>query len=335
MMNAMNRQRTRKSNIELLRIILMCFIVFYHLLAFYVVPYVNSPVYKALYMPLHVAVVCFVLISGYFHITPSIRGFLKLLLPLLFYYLLPLLILYFHGDDMGGVKYLLPISNSPYWFIRTYLYLYLISPLLNKYLAESPPTCLLISLGFISIYMSLSDDSLHDGKNLVFFMFLYVLGDWIRHKKALFDKINCWGVFGVYVILNMALVVLYIKGNHVVKNVVWGMSFQYCRPVLIFNAVTLFLIFNRMSIKSSFINTIGASTFAIYIIHLHPIVSSRILFPIMRQVVNLSCSLWEILTGTFLFTFAIVLISIVIDQLCKPFFMFIASCCCKIEAKHN
>lgn len=101
-----NSKTIRKSNFELLRIVCMLFIVSYHFLRYLVEnDNVSTPiVYKATWLPLHIAVICFVLISGYFHIRPTFKGALKLLLPVLVYYAIPCFIVRCCGitDYIGG-----------------------------------------------------------------------------------------------------------------------------------------------------------------------------------------------------------------------------------------
>ena len=80
-------QKIRESNFELLRIFAMFCIVLYHLMlessnAFGYTDLALRP----LWMPLHMGVPLFILISGYFHIKPSFKGFTKLLLPLFVFY---------------------------------------------------------------------------------------------------------------------------------------------------------------------------------------------------------------------------------------------------------
>ena len=75
--------KVRESNFELLRLIAMFFIVWYHLLLKFIVVVDESPIYKAMFIPLHVAVVCFVLISGYFHIKPTLRGGGQIVIPII------------------------------------------------------------------------------------------------------------------------------------------------------------------------------------------------------------------------------------------------------------
>ena len=113
----------RNSNFELLRLVSMVFIVLYHILLYIITEIDNAILYKAIWIPLHVGVICFVLISGYFHIKPSLRGIVKLLAPLLVFYL-PLTV-WEYTQGFGSPKQFLFLSKSPYWFIRTYLFHYL------------------------------------------------------------------------------------------------------------------------------------------------------------------------------------------------------------------
>lgn len=93
----------RQSNIELLRIVAMLFIIAYHLLSFVVLPNYESTnvTPKAMELIFHSGVVLFVLISGYFSIRLSVKSVLKLLLPILIYYV-PAMIVYGGIGFLGG-----------------------------------------------------------------------------------------------------------------------------------------------------------------------------------------------------------------------------------------
>ncbi len=68
----------RESSFELLRILAQVFIVYYHILLNVVFPETGAPLYRALWLPLHIGVPLFVLVSGYFGIKPSVRGVVRL-----------------------------------------------------------------------------------------------------------------------------------------------------------------------------------------------------------------------------------------------------------------
>lgn len=129
----------RHSNIELLRILSMVLIVVYHILYYSLIHYETIyPIVKPLYTLSHIGVLVFVLISGYFGIKISLKGFVNIYLTMVFYNI----IMFVGWKYIGGnipimrdyVKILFPFSHSaPWlWFMKTYILLYLLSPLLNK-----------------------------------------------------------------------------------------------------------------------------------------------------------------------------------------------------------
>ena len=276
-------EEVRESSFELLRLIAMFFIVLYHLLLKFIVVFDGAPIYLALFLPLHVAVICFVLISGYFHIKPSVRGGVKLLFPLLAFYLPLTLYEYFRYNV--EISSLLFFSKSPYWFVRTYFYLFLIAPVLNSYIDTNRRRfSLLAMLGFMAIYMGwmMQDTSMADGKNLILFMFLYVLGDCLKHNKENTDKVCTIIIGGIYLFLNVALVYLYaIYPNNYIGKTIWNVSYPYCSPVLILNAVLLFLLFSRLHFKSNVINRLASSVFTIYILHHQHYVLYNLIGPVV------------------------------------------------------
>lgn len=317
-----NNTIIRQSNFELLRLVSMFFIVFYHLLRFFVVKMDDAVIYKALYLPLHVAVICFVLISGYFHIKPSFRGAVKLLAPLVIFYLPLTLWEFFHG--VGGVKTLFFFSKSPYWFIRTYFYLFLISPMLNCFLSDNKRRLqMLMYLGFIAVYMGcVHDPSLKDGKNIALFMFVYVLGDCLNAFKLQYDTWKLKWIILAYLTLNVLLVLCYVSfhGN-LIGKLLWAMSFPYCSPVLILNASLLFIIFSKICFKSQVVNWLSASVLSVYVLHHQHLILYSLIGPIVVQLYTISYNSTILLISLSLITIAILMICIAIDKIVMPNFL--------------
>lgn len=84
----MKIQTERNSIFELIRIIAMFMIVIYHLYMIFVSPYhPTEPFYRGIQIPLHIGVILFVLISGYFGIKCTIKGFVKLITMVVIYFL--------------------------------------------------------------------------------------------------------------------------------------------------------------------------------------------------------------------------------------------------------
>ena len=314
----------RNSNFELLRLVSMFFIVLYHIFFFIIVKVDDDIIYKAMWLPLHVAVICFVLISGYFHINPSLRGIVKLIVPLIIFYLPLTLWEMTHSD--GGVKGLLFFSKSPYWFIRTYLCLFLVAPILNEYLVSNKRRIyLLVVLGFISVYMgNLHEPSLNTGKNLVLFMFLYVLGDCLNVKKNFYIRYSFLQIFLVYLLLNTALVYGYMT-NHssFLGRVLWNLSYPYCSPFLIVNAVILFMLFSKMEFKSKYVNWLSSSVFAVYIIHHQHYILYSIIGPIAINIMKMTKNPLIVMSYLCILTMLILFVCVLIDKLFTPLWNYL------------
>lgn len=83
--------RERESSYELIRVIAQYFIVLYHLLLVIVYKNTNVEFYRAIWIPLHIGVPLFVMISGYFGIKTDVRRLFKLI-GMVFVLQVPLLI---------------------------------------------------------------------------------------------------------------------------------------------------------------------------------------------------------------------------------------------------
>ena len=70
-------KKNRDSNIELLRIILMLFIVMHHIISSVIAPGFSSKGFACIDVIFHTAVIIFVLISGYFGIKLRIKSTYK------------------------------------------------------------------------------------------------------------------------------------------------------------------------------------------------------------------------------------------------------------------
>lgn len=305
----------RESRFELLRIVAMFYIVLYHM--------VNILVFRLglecqfIRIPLHIGVICFVLISGYWHIKLSVRGVVRLFGPILVIYV-PLNII------MGGGANLL----SPYWFVRVYFYLMLVSPLLNSYLTSNLRRCwMLVALGFISVYMALcgGDANMDDGKNVVLFSFLYVLGDTLRFNQ---EKLKCFKSYFyiiLFVALNIILPFIYkeLDGYRMfglnIGTLIWRTSFPYSSPFLIINGLLLFTIFSKFRFYSKSVNSLAKSMFTVYIIQEHPFVLNHIIVPIVESLYEqFKVNFVLMMMSLICLTLVIIIVAVFIDKLFSP-----------------
>lgn len=144
----------------------------------------------------------FILISGYFLINQefNVRKFISLWSQVAFYTILGFifLILYkwvYLGESIieiikYGIPFLLPVSGGVYWFFSCYLLLYLMSPVLNQiknlkknYLFTLIIVCLCVfsvAVPVINILRGGDVFGVQDGKSLISFILLYLIGGVLR-----------------------------------------------------------------------------------------------------------------------------------------------------------
>ena len=265
---------TRQSNFELLRLLSMFFIVFYHM--FLRAEFDNPPYewYQALWMPLHVGVVCFVLISGYFGIKTSSRGLLLYLAFLLVYSLPDIVIDIKSADSAYDVIHsLMFVSRTSYWFALTYLGLYLVAPLMNRFFEHSSVReqwYMLIVFALISVYLGdfARNKAYWLGKNLIHFLLIYQIGHLLKVYASKWKAFRKLKLLCGYLALNVVLVSSYLLfRTEWLGDVIWRLGFPYNSPFLLLNAVLLFMMFGQMEFQSSFVNKVAESCFAIYLIH--------------------------------------------------------------------
>lgn len=332
----LNQRTERDSNFELLRLLAMWFILVYHFISFPIVKLDDNPIYKTIQLPLHVAVICFVLISGYFHIKTSLRGLCKLILPLIIIYLPLTAYAYFNHVSGVGLKDFMFFSHSPYWFIRAYACLFLMAPVLNWFLTSNTRRIyVLIMTGVLSIYLGLmKEPSLGGGKNILLFSFLYAIGDYLRANKEKLEIIKTWNIVLVYILLNVFIcTTFFFFCGTLVGRVLWNLSFPYCSPILILNAVLLFLIFSRVNIKSKLINWLSASVLMVYVIHQQQFILFSGIQPIIEKIYDVTNSAMGVLGIVALFSLAVLFSSILIDKILNPITIAVCNLASKFDRK--
>ena len=278
-MNDKPQTKQRLSNMELARIVAMLMIVLGHFMLTYglwngsdfigrqdVTNPANSYLYVVFYGLCVVGVNIFILISGYFTIHLTWKSFLSYYFLCIFYNAAVFLIDTFWLDAFSWkalVKVFL-VDKTVNWFFRAYFWLMLLSPLLNKALEHLSlremriVVALLFFLNCISGFLFQEYNT--NGYNVYNFVFLYVLGNWIR-KEPYTQKISQGGAIAAYMggclLTALAAILILLKTDTSVRQI-----FAYNNPLIILASLGLVLFFSRLSFTSKAINTIASTVVA-------------------------------------------------------------------------
>lgn len=280
--------KQRQSNIELLRIIAISFVVILHYNneqmggGLLYANGINKIVLDVLECMSICAVDIFIICSGYFLCNSKKRTLSK---P--FFLLVELIVMqqlcYVAGVWLNGIsfKWSTVITNflPQNWFITLYIVLYLISPYINivfNYLNDKKNKILLLLIVFLfSIYptclyafecltgrdfagMNTIENAIApNGYSIVNFVLLYIIGALIR--KLSYKKMSKLAYLIIY-----SLNVIIIFG---LSAFLPQIAYQYYSPFVILCAVSLFLMFREFDFRNRIINFISKSTFTVFLLH--------------------------------------------------------------------
>lgn len=316
----------RNKSVELLRIILMVFIIIHHCIingyglknSLLEIKVVNG--YDVFLGCLNSIVIIgvnvFFLISGYFKIKFSWKKLIRLLLDM-----------YIYADTLtffGIVFGIQPISIYTiktllfpfygYWFVAVYLVIYIVSPVLNKGIETlGRKQAIILAIFFTGLFCVLNFVSeirwlgLENGYSVMFGMYLYFIGRMMKKYSFLGGKrlLTCIKWVGCTMFTAIA-----VSLSIVIKQfeLAWKL-FSYNQIFILFSAVFFLWIF--ISLPEQYISEkvlmYSPHMLAVYYIHSSPAFSyfSNIL---LRKIAD-SCVNWEV-ELIFLIIYAIIICSV-------------------------
>ena len=273
------------------------------------------------------AIICvnlFVLISGWFQIKPTVKGGIKFIFQCL---CMSVLIMaggyFFNVYDFNNTKEFLRLIStelffnfSSFWFIKAYLVLYVLSPVLNTFLCYASTRSIIITLILFFLLQSIWSGLHHfkmgfysNGYSPLSFIGLYLLSNTIRRFYTGYTMKQAFTIFFCPLILLFVIASFSYWCN---ISLPYDL-FAYSNPLVICEAVGLLLIFARLRIKPNrLINWISASSFAVYLFHVNPLVFPKYLY-FVKYIYNHTCSIVTLL-AILGFIIAVYIIGILLDQ---------------------
>ena len=269
----------RNSNIELLRLIAMLLVVLLHTNYFSLgvvesVDFQTAPYHSFFKVFFEQAcIICvnvFVLISGWFGIKPTLKGASSLLFQVFFYHIIIISSAIWMGINVPTWMIIEPFYlGHPYWFVQSYLILYVTSPILNIFIEKATRKmyfAVLISYFILEFSTSWICSDYKNGYSFTSFIGLYLLARFIRiypikitQKKASFDV--C-----LYLLMTLIPILLFYITKRSLNMI------SYASPFVVLASLFFFLAFSKLKFQSKFINYLACSSFSIYLVHQHPFI---------------------------------------------------------------
>ena len=322
-----SNKKVRFSNIELLRIISMFFILVLHA-NFYAFSYpeIQENSKRLITMSFLesfciVAVNVFVLISGYFGIRTSNKGLVKFIFQCLFYSCGIYIIFVAIGlanisvSKIADCFYLHRIN----WFPKAYLCLYILAPVFNAFIEKSSKEQVRkVIIGFFvfqTIFGCISDATafISFGYSTISFMGLYLLARYVRLYPSKWFSLSPIKDFFIYVGISIILSILHIWAISSDLLVIDGRINAYSNPLVIISSLYLLLCFSKIKIQSSIINKVALSCFAVYLLHANPNITGPFYISPIRYIFENTTGFFSILYITF-FLIIVYIIAVVVDQ---------------------
>lgn len=288
-----NTKLPRSSNLELYRIIVMFMIVCHHYVVnsglMEVMGGANSLSSTSIFYYIFGAwgktgINCFVLITGYFMCKSNItlRKFLKLYLQVLFYAIVFYAIFCICGyqafSTVDVIKLFLPIrqivSDN---FVSAFMVWWLFIPFLNAVVQNitkrQHQLLVCMTVGVFTLYKYLPDFEVSVNP-ICWFSTLFFIASYIRQYQSSIPKSDSSCFWGIVTVLSLIIaiisivVILYIDETYGKNKSPFWLVSDSNAPLALLVSISSFMFFKNLQIGySKIINTIGATTFGILLIH--------------------------------------------------------------------
>ena len=279
-----------------------------------------------------ICVNCFIFISGWFSIRSSVKGFINLSFQILFYNLLIYLVCAIIGYTTCGLRNFLEHLNVfVHWFLAAYVALYLLSPILNVFVEHAGKRQAKITLALfviLDVLLGWARDYLYfmGGYSLLHFMVIYLIARYIRMYGGKFFSMNKKWDVTIYLFITLLMPTLLVV-SYYVSSSVWYYSnhllFWYNNPLVIISSIYFCLFFTKLTFRSSVVNFIAASSFAVYLIHTDTLVRDWCIGDFCRGIFY-THNLFYFISALLLLIVALFVIAVIIDQVRLTAWKFIS-----------
>lgn len=335
----------RYSNIEALRILSMFLVLIVHADFFSLgEPSLRDINEKSLssfvrYFLESLSIVCvnvFILISGWFGIRPKAKSFGNFIFQCLFFligiYIVCLIFgkAEFNLKNIAGCFFLLKWN----WFIKAYIGLYILSPILNAFADSATEKQIRLFLIFFFVFqtiyswMSGAAQFFEAGYSTLSFIGLYMLSRYVKLYKPKIFTLSSRTDFIIYLTITLLItliaivpynIVIWINAEntfyHTIASFISAHMFRYDNPLVIMSSLYLLLGFSKVIFENRIINWIAASSFAVFLLHTNPNLCNQYFIPAVQFIYNWGGQGVVSLFTIFAFLILIFICAVLVDQL--------------------
>lgn len=284
--------KQRQINIELLRIVAMLMVLGLHanFLALKApdaeTVMTGEGIFRTfLHSACIVAVNVFVMISGWFGIKPSLKGSCNFMWQVI--YMVGLLwvtgVMFFNQPvTLKSILWMVGLYGGGGWFVASYIGLYILSPMLNQYIAKTASKHIAITLIAFFVFEfiwgnTLSVQFVVGGYSTFSFIGIYILAGLLKKIHLRYSKsMPYFIIFLIAIAINSLLYICFTSmGAVAIRSII----FNYINPLVIIASASFLLAFSNLPIYTpptsntqgcAFVKAaiwLASSSFAAYLLH--------------------------------------------------------------------
>lgn len=292
----------RLSNIEVLRLLAMLYVLIVHAdFSTFGAPQVGDETSHPVgvisqYVFESLTICCvdvFVLISGWFGIRFTLRKLRAFLFQVVFFslglFILASLVVPHKAISLAGFKSVFLFNGSDYWFIKAYLLLMILAPVINAFCEHASRrefrATLIAYLAFMLIYGWMEPASIFftmNGCTALSFIGFYLIGRYMKLYQPKFTRFTRKTDGLIYLALcSFICLVSLALLRFGIRITLDSRLLNYGCPVVVLSAVYLLLFFSKWHFHSNVVNKMSQSCLAVYLLH-----CNIFLFPLYKDLVR-------------------------------------------------
>lgn len=333
--------RQRQVTIELLRVVAMMMVLALHANFIAIGKPSDSTIFSCQGITQTIAqslCICavntFVMISGWFGITPRIQGFANFMWQVFYFVFLSYIVFYLFDNipiSSKDVMSCFGLFSGGGWFVSSYIGLHILSPALNTFArtsTEKELSAFLVAFFLFELVWgnTASVPFVVGGYSTFSFIGIYLLASLIKKSDI---KVKPRASLVLFCLCCLFNALLYTLTVYFRLDVLTSMIFNYINPLVIASSALLLLTFANMpDIKNKFFRILilwlGPSCFAAYLLHVGTNLSRNAYTEMMRE-------LYDIFPGPIGFVYAVCCIiaiflsAVLLDQPRKMIWKYIIS----------